>query len=93
MRKVPFVFHNNIAEYFLFPLVELSKIKARLVALLRQLVHPLVQINLLTFLRTVATFGKFVITSLFVYSVRLCTVNHDTYSNLMYIIYIIHMEE
>ena len=44
---------------------------------LEQLAYPLVKINLLTFLRTLATFDKFVIMSVFVFSVDQCTINHD----------------
>ena len=69
--------------------MELSKIKVRQVVLLGQLAYLLIQINLLTFLQTLATSGKFVIRSLFVCSVHRFTTNHNTYSNLMYLVTVI----
>ena len=60
--QVPMGQFGNILTFFLFPLVEFSKIKARQVVPLGQLGNIPGIINLLTFLHTLSTFDKFVIT-------------------------------
>ena len=56
-----------------------------------QLVYLLVLISLSAFWWTLSVFGKFLITSLFVYSVDRSAVNWDTYFNLIYLLIVIYL--
>ena len=74
--------------FFLFPLVELSKMKARYtkVVPLKQLVNFLLQINLRASLCKLSTFG-----SLFVFSVDRGAVNCGAYLNFLYLVNAINL--
>ena len=75
------ILHLEISskQYFLFPSAEPSQIKTLKVVRLGQLDCLLIHINLLAYLRTLPTFGKFMIAILFIFSVDQCALSCNTF--------------